>query len=554
MTFGVRRWLLGRRLTFARSWLGRMGFRAARFLYVPPHLHLADPSVAGDFLSGQIVLAGRSLLAGGRAVIDCTPPSTAFAIALHGFDWLRHFEASGDSLVRAGANAVLAQWLDRREQGRLSEAERPEAAARRVIAWVTHSALITEKAEFSTYQRLLAHLARDASMLNLLAGRRDIGITRLEAAIACQFHALSLDRPLSSIKQAETMLAEALEDGIAPDGGPLNRDAGTAVRLAADLIPLLALYRARRLTAPDEIGSALLRMIAFIRMMQHPDGGLALFNGAGLVTRDLAAQVTRYGTGRVTRLDSAGDSGFERLEDEHGIVIADIGILPPPGFAGAAGAGALAFEFSTKSDRIIVNCGTPPSAEGELARSYRAGPAHSTLLIDDMALAGLEPAESILGQPEFRVVSDDEGHVPDRQRLDGAEILTIAHSGLRRETGYVVERRLSLMSEGYGLAGLDRILDVEGRAENRRITLAFHLHPRVVPVPLLRQDAVVLRLPHQAPGRDLWVFESPGIALHIEESRCFEQDNALPKTEAIILDMAISGTTEIAWRLVPYRP
>lgn len=556
LVFRLRRALLRARLSFARSWLGRSRFRASRFLLVPPHLHLADPSVAADFLSGQIALVGRSLLTGGRNVLDLVPPSAAFATALHGFDWLRHFEASGNATVREGARALLAQWLDRREQGKLPEAENPDSVPRRVVAWITHSALITEKVDSKAYQRLLAHLSNDAAMLNILAGRKDIGILRLKAAIALLFHALSLsiDRPRPAIREAESLLVAALRDGIASDGGPMNRDAGTAVRLAADLIPLLALYRARQRSAPDGLGPVLLRLIGFIRMMQHPDGGLALFNGAGLVTRDLVAQVTRFGGGRVERLQSAPDTGFERLENEHAVVIADAGQLPERHFSGSAGAGALAFEFSTRSGRIIVNCGMPASAEGEMARHYRSGPAHSSILIDDTALAAIKPFETILGQREYRVASRDPGAHPQRDSLDEQEILTIGHAGLRERTGYVVERRLILLPKGGGLAGVDRILDVDNRSENHRVTLAFHLHPHVLPAPLSRQDAVVLRMPHQTPGRDLWLFESPGIALHLEESRCFEQDTALPKTEAIVVDLAISGTTEIQWRITPYRP
>ena len=130
---GLRQAFLRRRLRFARSWLGRIGQRASRFLFVPPHLHLADPSVATDFLAGQIVLAGRSVLAGGRSVLDVAPPSRAFAIALHGFDWLRHFDASGDLKVRYGARQIVAQWLERRESGRLPDAEAPPVAVMPIV-------------------------------------------------------------------------------------------------------------------------------------------------------------------------------------------------------------------------------------------------------------------------------------------------------------------------------------------------------------------------------------------------------------------------------------
>jgi len=545
--------LLSARLAMARAWFGRSSFKASRFVYVPPHLHLADPSVAADFLNGQIVLSGRSLLAGGRPILDLPTPSRAFAAAFNGFDWLRHFEASADPALRAGARELTTRWMERREKGRQPEAELPEALPRRVIAWVTHSVLLTENADFAAYRRLIDHLARDAAMLRVLAGEARIGLLRTEAALALAFHALSLDRPNAAIRQAQALLETALAQTIPEDGCPQDRDAGTAVRLAAMIVPLLALYRARQWPAPDILTASFQKLVAFIRMMQHPDGGLALFNGAGLVTRDLAAEVMRFGAGRVARQHSAPEGGFERLETDHGLLIVDTGRLPPPEFAGHAGASALAFEFSTKTDRLIVNCGFPPSAEGKALRSLRMASAHSGVLIDDLPLVDVESFRDAFGRPEDRVVSNEEGLPVQRRTHGDAVSLTIGHAGLRTRTGYLVEREFTLLPGDGGLAGAERAIDVGGQGESRRWTLVFHLHPRVIPEPLSRQDALILRLPHQPPGQDRWLFECAGIPLHIEESCCFEQEGVLPRTEAIILDIPIAGTTEIRWRLSPYK-
>jgi uncharacterized heparinase superfamily protein len=473
-------------------------------------------------------------------------------VALNGFDWLRHFDASGNPSLREGARRLLRQWLERREAGRQPDAEIPDAIVRRVIAWITHSALISENVDFAFYRRLLRHLSNDAAVLAVLAETEGIGILRLRAAVALNFHALALDRPSGAIDQAERLLADALAACLAPDGGPHDRDAGSAMRIAADLVPLLALYRARQKPAPEHLGLLLQRVIAFGRMMQHPDGALALFNGAGLVTRDLVSEVTRFASARAARMESAPDTGFERLEDEHGVLIADTGVLPAASFGTHAGASALAFEFSTRTDRIVVNCGMPRSAEGDALASYLTGPAHSTILIDDLAVATIERREDLLGRTLFQPVTSGGGLEPQRNRVEGRDVLTIGHDGLRASTGYVLERSFALLPGG-GLSGLDRAIDADGRALACRLTIAFHLHPRVLPVPLSRQDAIVLRLPHREPGRDLWLLEAPGFPLHLEESRCFEQDGGLPKTEVVILDVPISGTAQIRWRIVPYR-
>jgi uncharacterized heparinase superfamily protein len=540
------------RLARARSWWGSRRFTASRFLFVPPHLHLADPSVASDFLSGQVVLGGRTMLAVGRLPFELPPPCRAFAIALHGFDWLRHFDASGEPDIRRGAHVLIRHWMALREQGRMPPAEDPRAIPRRMIAWITHSALISDQADFKEYRALLRHLQRDAAMARILATDSRLGAVALENATAFLFHALALDRPVSAIRNAEALFVNALERNIAKDGVPLDRNASTAVDLAASFIPLLALYRARQSSPPAPLGQLLLRLIGFIRMMQMPDGGLALFNGGGLALRDIVSQVTRFGSGRVTRLDSAGESGFERLENEQAILIADIGNLPPDGHDLSAHAGALSFEFSTKADRLIVNCGRPAWAEGETARIFRAGAAHSTILLDDRAHCDLVPEASLLENAAFGLSSAGEPGPVERVVTPEMQYLALRHDGLAHAMGYRVERHLTLLADG-SLQGLDRIMDADGRQQNRRVTIAFHLHPRIVPVLLSRQDAVILRLPHQTPGRDMWLFEAPGLPLHLEESRCFDQEMLNPRTEAIILDVPIAGSTDIHWRLIPYR-
>lgn len=541
------------RLAFARSRLGRRRFTASRFLYVPPHLLLADPSIAGDFLSGQIVLGGRTLLAVGRSPFDLPAPCRAFAVALHGFQWLRHFDASGDPEIRQGARALVRQWLQRRERGRMPDAEDPEAIPRRIIAFITHSALLTDQIDYTEYRVILEHLRRDAAMARMLARERGIGMIALEAATALLFHALALDRPQGAIRQAEELFAAGLSSCIAGDGGPLDRNPATAVRLSVWFIPLLALYRARQANPPELLGQTLLRLISFIRMMQHPDGGLALFNGGGLALRDSVSQVTRFGSSRASRLDAAAVSGYQRLEDEHGIVIADTGQLPPAGFDSRATASALSFEFSTKSDRLIVNCGMPAWAEGEVAKSFRVGAAHSTVLIDDRAHVGLRPAPTPLDPAATGLFANREAGPVERVVTPGMQYLVLRHDGLAETLGYRVERHLTLLGGGAGLQGMDRIIAADGQGQNRRITLAFHLHPRILPVLLSRQDAVVLRLPHQSPGRDMWVFEAPGLPLHLEESRCFDQELLNPRTEAIVLDVPIAGSVDLHWRLSPFQ-
>lgn len=543
----LSRAILGARLSLARSAFGRWRMRSTRFVLVPPQMALADPSIATDILAGQVVLAGKSVLLSGGNLFDITPPNRAFAEVLHGFSWLRHFEASTDPAVRSGALALINAWMDRRENRTWDDAERPEVVARRLIAFILHSGLVGAQPDLASYARVLRHLAQDAAVLKVLATQDGIGMVRLEAVIGLLYYALAMDRPPESLWRAEAQFETAFAEDVLHDGAPRNRDPGTATLLAAMLIPLLALYRARTLDPPKALSQGLQRLIGFVRLMQQPDGGLALFNGGGLVERDLVSEVTRFAAASAVRPRSAPDAGYERRENEHAILIVDSGPVPEAAFATRAGASALAFEFSTRTERLIVNCGIPVSADDASKTYFRTAAAHSSVLIDDEAPVSLVEGFTRLDD-KVQILAGGDGLEP-QDEPDGT--LQVGHAGLGASTGYVIERRFHLMPEG-GLEGCDFFRELNERSEVRRGTLVFHLHPQVIPVPLSRRDGVVLRLPHQKPGQDLWLFEAPSHVINIEESRCYLDDFSQPKTNCLVIDAALSGTTAVRWRISRY--
>lgn len=550
--FRLRRATLRLRLAYAGSRLGRARFSAPRFLFVPPYLDQADPTIAGDILAGQMVLAGRSLLTSAKTPFDFKPPSLAFARALHGFHWLAHFDASDRASVRAHAQKLAQAWMLLRETGRLPPLEHPSTLARRLISWLTHSSLLTENADHSHYRRVLRHIAQDAATLSLLVGRRDIGMADLEAAIALHVHALCLSAAPRAIRSSEARLEAALRRCIAADGSPRDRNGASATRIVADLVPVLALYRARQLSAPAFLSEYLARLVAFVRMLQHADGGLAHFNGAGLAPRDLVAEVSQFGVGRAPRIDLAANAGLVRLENQHGLLIADFGASIAPAFANWAGASALSFEFATRLHKIIVNCGQPAwlPPESEVAGIYRAAPAHSTWLIDDNALGRIEQKPALFG-PEARLLRARPGAVPPiRQQEPDGERLVLRHEGLKEELGLVIERELCLLAAG-GLAGIDRLLQTGASAAERQVSIAFHLHPHLRAIQAPDLDAILLALPQTAGDEPLWRFECPGFSLHLEESRCFERDIVNPASQQIVLTASMQGGGEIHWFLRP---
>ncbi len=97
---------------------------------------------------------------------------------------------------------------------------------------------------------------------------------------------------------------------------------------------------------PQPLLGAMNRMIPMLRLLQHGDGSLALFNGMSATDPgELATVFTHEARGAAPPLD-APDSGYRRMTAPGALVIIDVGAPPPLEFSRAAHAGALAFEFS----------------------------------------------------------------------------------------------------------------------------------------------------------------------------------------------------------------
>ena len=124
-----------------------------------------------------------------------------------------------------------------------------------------------------------------------------------------------------------------------------------------DLVDMRAALRAGHIEIPGALQEAIDRMAPMLRFFRHGDRKLALFNHSieedGILV-DLV--LTRSETkGRAPA--QAPQTGFQRMQGGHSLVLVDAGRPPPTGFDDHAYAGLMSFEMSHGRERIIVNCG-----------------------------------------------------------------------------------------------------------------------------------------------------------------------------------------------------
>lgn len=446
----------------------------------------------GDVDAGAAVLEGRWNL-DGQSLNDPQPlwappgASASWLAELHGFAWLRDLRATAGDAARRRARELCEDWLER-HPAYDPVAWAPLTTSRRLSHWLGQWDFFAASAESDFRRALLHSAARQARHLGRVLPAGLAGADLVLALRGLIIAGLCLPGRAELARRGLTLLEAELARQIHPDGGQLERSPARHLAVLRDLIDLRATLHAAGWEVPPHLVSAIETMAPMLRLYQHGDGGLALFNGTTAEQGFKVDLVLQRADARRRPRMSAPQSGFQRLQGGRTVVILDAGPPPPPGYDSQAHAGTLALEVSVGRERMIVNCG--PGA-AELSPAYRnllrGTPAHSTLTLDE---SNSSPLARHGGIAERAVAAYCE-----RDEADGAVVVESAHDGYAERFGLRHVRRVYLSAAGDDLRGEDRILPVESDAPRRelRYSVRFHLHPDVQ-ASLLSGGGVLLRL------------------------------------------------------------
>lgn len=509
--------------------------RLRSFLFAPPDLRTADPTIAADIYAGQFVFAGRLADARGRSPFDIAPPSPAWADTLNGFGWLRHLQAANTALARENSRSLIRDFMTRPIS---PAALRPFVVSRRIMALLSQSPLVLDGADHGFYRQYLDLISADIRRLRDGVNISDDPLVRLNAAVALTAIGLCVEGAERLMTRAGRDLSELLDEQILADGGHLSRNPRVLIELLLDLLPLRSTYAARGLDAPSGLVSAIDRIVPHLKMLRHPDGSMALFNGMGLSQVDALATIFASHDSGGRAATEAPYSGYQRLEAGQSVLIVETGPPPPFAASGEAMAGCLSFEFSHGRQRILVNCGTPRQAERRLPLELRATAAHNATTLDDTS-----NCRFLTRNGETRIAGGP--RVVTVQRATGAadESLALTHDGYRDPFGIVMTRRLTLGSDGLSLAGNEGIEAGSALAHGARLVTRFHLHP-AIQADMHGHDNVVLT---NARGQ-VWVFSCQGASIQLEDSVFFAAIDGTRRTMQIVLT-AHDITKPVNWSL-----
>jgi uncharacterized heparinase superfamily protein len=545
---GWRQWWIRIAANPAYRWRLRVPV-PERLLIAPQDLRTGDPTIATEIYSGLYGFAGKAVNAEGKSPFEIEPPSRDWAETLLGFGWLRHLRSAGLALSRKNARALVADWIAQ-HGGSHPLSWEPEITARRVISWLTHAPLILQDADQAFYRSFLRSLARQVRYLRHIYPTTREGYPRLLVAIALTYAGLCMSGEARILRSGARRLIEELRRQIFPDGGHVSRNPGVLIELLLDLLPLRQTFEAREIPAPPPLLSAIDRMMPMLRFFRHSDGMLAQFNGMGPTPADLLATVLAYDDARGAPVADAQYSGYQRIEAGDSVVIADTGRPPVLAVSHEAHAGCLAFEFSTRRNRIVINCGMPLFNREGWRDAARATAAHSTAVFHNTSSCQFLAAargRTLGGVP----ILAGPNKVPvSRQRRDGAEIVRASHNGYLGAFGIVHQRSWRLSEDGKRLDGEDVFAAPKGREIPVRApddyVIRFHLHPSVKASRVNDGRTVLLILP----GRESWLFTAPNMHVELEESIFLTASEGPKRTSQIVVADMAREVPRVVWTFI----
>jgi uncharacterized heparinase superfamily protein len=515
----------------------------ARLLIAPQDLRTADATNAADIYGGRFLFSGHLVETQGRSPFELKAVHEDWQRELHSFGWLRDLRASDSQISRQNARALVDDWI--KYCGRWHEIGwEADVVTRRILSWLAHSPFILQDGDHDFYRSFVRSLARQVRYLRQTINETEDGVERLHASLAMASACISMAGQGRFARQSIRRLDQELTRQILPDGGHISRNPKALIDILADLLPIRQAFVAQGLEIPPAMLQSVDRMMPLLRFFRHGDGALAHFNGMGSTPSDLVATILAYDDARGAPPVNAPHSGYQRLNCGASVVLIDTGPAPALGVSRDAHAGCLSLEFSSGTNRIVVNCGVSSKSNPLWRRVSRSTAAHSTATIEDTSSCHFlsdKPFGHILGAP----ILSGPANVPIEREDDAAgSRITASHDGYAGEFHVLHERDLRLAGDGTVLDGVDTFKAIGEIDPEHRYAIRFHLHPGLRSS-LIRGGSAVLLVCRDG---EAWEFDAPGLDLTLEESIYLSDVYGHRKSEQIVITGTLLETPHVGWQ------
>ncbi|HNS80422.1 MAG TPA: alginate lyase family protein [Kiritimatiellia bacterium] len=349
----------------------------------------------------------------------------------------------------------------------------PYPLSRRIVNWIKYELGGNHLSELALHS-----LAVQVRYLRARLEYHLLGNHLLANAVALIFSGLFFEgkEPARWRRKGVRLFERELKEQILPDGGHIERSPMYHAIVLEDLLDIIQLHGVYGLDCPPSWAETAGRMLSWLRVMTHPDGGFALFNDCAFNGASAPAVLETYADGLGIPRAPEGNgnawlehTGYLRVEEGNLVLFFDAGSVGPRYQPGHAHADTFSVEMSIGRQRLLVDSGTSCYGISPERQRQRATPAHNTLSVD--GCDSTEVWSSHRAGRKARVTSIKFSQPPGGQ---GLAVLAVQDGFSRLRGVRMHSRRLDVRD---GRIVIEDTIDGSGPHE---LKLSFHFHPDII--------------------------------------------------------------------------
>ena len=418
---------------------------------------------------------------GGLSCPESWNDSTKGKLWLYNLHYFDDLNAVGTSERTDWHRALIQRWVNENPPG-VGNGWEPYPLSLRIVNWVKWALQGNDMESV-----WLDSLATQTRFLRKRLEHHLLGNHLFANAKALVFAGLyfSGDEAEEWLEKGLSILTREVPEQVLEDGGHFERSAmyhAIILEDLSDLVNCFGVYGGGRHLATEvtaftgmtvPFAEVVGKMLGWVKVMSHPDGGIGFFNDSAFGIAPDFAQLDQYADRlgltmpyvASQNLVNLADSGFIQITRGDAFALLDVGEIGPDYLPGHAHADTLSFELSLFGQRCIVNSGISQYGDGDERLRQRGTAAHSTVEVDG------ENSSEVWGG--FRVARRARPFGLDIRETDDAISVTCSHDGYKRLKGKPVHTRQWRFEPGRLLV-TDNIQGKFGQA-----VAYYHLHPDI---------------------------------------------------------------------------
>lgn len=515
-------------------------YKNYNILLEPVNFNPVNPNRIRELYNGTFALGGKIMKCENRSPFSMKCPTKLFEEELYNFNWLNDLASSNAPIANAFTKSMIENWLDSYKSQQPLTAWRTDIVANRLTNLLSNCLYLLKGANSNFSKKLLTSISLHYRYTYATAKALPQNEQKLLSYLDLYLASLSLAIEDMQKKTIENRLCQSLKAQIFPDGGHISRNPQIMVDIILKLLAIRYSYNYVGKPILQEVHNAIERMIPALRMFVHKDKSLARFNGVGNILNEKINTIFTLDETKGKAFSYAPYSGYQRLEYEDTLLIADIGKCNDIYSSSNSAAGCLSFEFSSGKHCFVVNSGINHFAKKQHKYLGKLTVAHSTATINNLS------SQDFIVKNENVIVGNNLNIEVEQIKGTQQSGFVARHDGYKDRYNVWHERKILLNCNGNVIQGSDRFIkdkpDFNLLKGSDQVYIRFHIHPDIEIKKWDMRDIYLC-----APDGTTWCFTCDKVAINIEESIFFAHKDGVKKTQQLVLTFFPSIWPKINW-------